>query len=346
VTDDNDEYGVRAVTGIGPVTADRLEEAGIYTAYELQTRGPVEIKDITGMDTDYAARAIANARAMLNDAGKAASMFASGADMRGRANAVERISTGSKNLDDMFRGALPEGNGGVETGAITEVYGEYGSGKTQMALKLAIMAQLPKESGGLDTDVVFMDCEEVYRYVLGRIDRMAESVGLSPADAHARITVVTPNNSDMQIAALNGVEELVRKGVRLVVVDGSMTHFRADYGIKAREGYPPRARAITRFVNRLKRIAATHNAAVLITNQVTSNPDTFGDATRPYGGNILAHTSTYRVYFNKVSEQSSKSRVSMRDSPRHDKKDFEVWLTDTGPSDAPPSKRKGRAEKK
>lgn len=340
MTGDTEEYSVRSLPGVGPVTGDKLEEAGITTVFELQTRGPEEIKDITGKDREASARLIEAARKVLNDRGKAVGMFASGTEMGKRRAAVERISTGSKALDDMFRGSLPEGMGGIETGALTELYGEYGSGKTQFCLKLAVMAQLPVEKGGLDSDVVFIDCEEIYRYVMDRVEAMAESVGLDPATVNERITVATPNNSDMQVAALTRVEELVRNGVRLVIVDGSMTHFRADYGIKGREGLPPRARAITKFFNRLKRIAALHNAAVVVTNQVTINPEGFGDPVQPFGGSLLAHTSTYRVYFNKVSEKSSKSRVSMRDSPRHDKTDFEVFLTYTGPADAPPAAKK------
>lgn len=336
----DEEFSVKNVKGVGPVLAQRLEAAGISTMYELQTRGAPEIQQITQADKDYAARIIENARAMLHDAGRVASMFASGTEMVERSEGVERISTGSKNLDDMFRGSLPEGKGGVETGALTEVYGEFGSGKTQFCLKMAVMGQLPKERGGLDTDVIFMDCEEIYRYVTERINAMAKSVGLDAKSVHDRMTVVTPPNSDAQISTLDKIEEMVREGVRLVIVDGSMSHFRADYGIKGREGFPARASAITKFINRLKHIAALHNAAVVISNQVRPNPDAFGDDIQPYGGSILAHTSTYRVYFNKVSSRTSKSRVSMQDSPRHDKRDFEVWLTHTGPADAPPGRGK------
>lgn len=340
----DDEMSVHNVKGVGPVFGDKLVSAGITTVFELQTRGAPEVQSIVGCDREYAVRVVEHARQMLHASGHIKSMFATGEEMVERAAGVERLTTGSKNLDEMFRGDLPEGCGGLETGALTEVYGQYGSGKTQFCLKLLATAQLPRERGGLDSDVVMMDCEEIYRYTTQRVDAMFESVGLDPAAARRRVTVATPNTSDMAIAALDGIEERMRGGARVVVVDGSMSHFRADYGIFGRDGYPKRARPMTEFLNRLKRMAALHNAVVVISNQVRFKPDGFGDPVEPYGGSILAHTSTYRVYFNKVSPRDSKSRVSVQDSPRHNKRDFEIWLTYTGPSDSPPSKRRPAAD--
>lgn len=334
----DDELSVRNIRGVGPVFGDKLVDAGIATAYELQTRGAAEIREITGCDHAYAVRIVEAGREMLRATGAVNSMFATGDEMAQRAASVERMTTGSKNLDEMFRGDLPEGKGGLETGALTEVYGQYGSGKTQFCLRLIALAQLPRERGGLDTGVVFMDCENIYPFVTERVDAMGQAVGLGPGEVRRRLMVATPNNSDQAILALDRVEELMRGGSRVVVVDGAMSHFRSDYGVFGREGYPKRAKPMTAFFNRLKRMAAIHNAVVVISNQVRFRPDGFGDPVEPVGGSILAHTSTYRVYFKKVSESSSKTKVSVRDSPRHSKKDFQVWLSYAGLVDKAPGK--------
>jgi DNA repair protein RadA len=81
-------------------------------------------------------------------------------------------------------------------------------------------------------------------------------------------------------------------------------------------------------LHKIIRLAEIFNIAVVITNQVQSSPDTFfGDPTKAAGGNILAHSSTYRVYLRKSGE----TRVArMMDSPYHPYSDTRFTLNEKG----------------
>jgi len=105
--------------------------------------------------------------------------------------------------------------------------------------------------------------------------------------------------------------------------------FRAEY--LGRGTLSERQQKLNKFVHLLVRTAETYNCAALATNQVMSSPDTFfGDPTRPIGGNVVAHTSTYRVYFKK----SGKKRIArMVDSPHHPESEVIFTLTEAGVSD-------------
>ncbi|KAM3074242.1 hypothetical protein ACMFMF_006263 [Clarireedia jacksonii] len=79
-----------------------------------------------------------------------------------------RISTGSKQLDACL-------NGGFQTMSINEVYGEFRCGKTQLAHTMAVIAQLPREMGGAEGKVAYIDTEGTFRPE--RIAEIAERFG-------------------------------------------------------------------------------------------------------------------------------------------------------------------------
>ena len=73
-----------------------------------------------------------------------------------------------------------------------------------------------------------------------------------------------------------------------------------------------------------------------------ASPDVFfGDPTRPIGGNVVAHTSTYRIYFKK----SGKNRIArMVDSPHHPEQEIIFGLGEAGVID-PDSETKKKTTK-
>ena len=234
----------------------------------------------------------------------------------------------SNNLDELLIG-------GIETQAVTEFYGEFGSGKTQICHTLCLTVQLPFDQGGLDGDVVYIDTENTFRPE--RLRDIAEIRGMDPDKALERIIVAKAYNSSHQellVGELGNV--LDTSNTRLVIVDSLMGHYRAEF--LGRGTLATRQHRLNRFMHLLTRTAETRNVAIVITNQVMSAPDSFfGDPTRPVGGHVVAHTSTYRLYLRK----SGKNRIAkMKDSPYHPEHEAVFTLNEKGIDDPTDAKKK------
>ncbi|MEM0118191.1 MAG: DNA repair and recombination protein RadA [Conexivisphaerales archaeon] len=117
-----EELELDSIEGIGPVTKQKLNDAGIYNLMDLAARGVGEVADALNGDTAKASEMINRARNKLSELGILAKDFVSAKELYQRRQNIERITTGSKALDDLL-------GGGVEVAAVTEFYGEFGSGK-------------------------------------------------------------------------------------------------------------------------------------------------------------------------------------------------------------------------
>ena len=137
--------------GIGPAAIAKLESAGIYDLMGVATMTPPILSELSGLGEASARKAIQAARNML-DLG-----FMDASEFEKKRQDVHYITTGSKNLDNLLGGR------GIESKAITEVFGAFGSGKTQIALSLAVNVQLPKENGGANGKAVYIDTEGTFR---------------------------------------------------------------------------------------------------------------------------------------------------------------------------------------
>jgi DNA repair protein RadA len=217
---------------------------------------------------------------------------------------VKKITTGSTALDDLL-------GGGIETQAISEFYGEFGSGKTQIVHQTAVTVQLPEDEGGLGKGVVFIDSENTFRPE--RIIQMAEGRGLDPEKILENIQVARAYNSADQILWAEKAAEMVQSGdIALIIVDSLTSQFRADY--VGRGTLADRQQKLNRHMHTLQRAGDLNNIAVVVTNQVMAKPDTFfGDPTAPIGGHIVGHTSTFRLYLRK--SKGGKRVARLMDSP-------------------------------
>ena len=317
--------------GIGPVTKSKLNAAGILTVLDLAVKSPSEVADVSGYDLSKATELCNRARVRLVELHYISDDFVSASEIYKRRRAIERITTGSKNLDDLLAG-------GIETQAVTEFYGEFGSGKTQICHTLCVTTQTPKDQGGLGAKVVYIDTENTFRPE--RVAEIAEARGHDPSAILEGIIVAKAFNSSHQELILGELGSHIRNsGVRLVIVDSAVAHYRAEF--LGRGTLSERQQRLNKFMHTLVRTAEVYNVAVVATNQVQSSPDTFfGDPTKATGGHVVAHTSTYRIYLRK----SGKSRVArMVDSPYHAEREIVFVLSDKGiddpPDDAPVKKR-------
>ncbi|MEK0352674.1 MAG: DNA repair and recombination protein RadA, partial [Nitrosopumilus sp.] len=282
----------------------------------------------TGMDKDTAAKIVNKARVHLVEGGILAKDFVSATEIYKRRQNIGKITTGTNCLDTLF-------DGGVETQALTEVYGEFGCGKTQFAHTLSVMVQKPKEEGGLDGSVLYIDTENTFRPE--RIVTIAKAHGMDPDKVLDRIIVARAYNSAHQTLILEESGPVIEENnVKLIVVDSAVGLFRAEY--LGRGTLAIRQQKLNHFVHMLVRIAETYDCAALATNQVMASPDVFfGDPIRPVGGNVVAHTSTYRIYFKK----SGKKRIArMVDSPHHPEEEVIFALGEAGVIDPEDAEKK------
>ena len=300
--------------GVGPATIEKLESVGYNDLMSVAVATPGEIIDATGMAQAAAKKIIATARSSL-DMG-----FESGEDILKKRENVIRISTGSKNFDTLV-------GGGFESGALTECYGEFGSGKTQIGHILAVNCQ--KQFPG--STVVYIDTENTFR--TERIEQLSKSVGLDHMDVLKNIKVAKAFNTDHQTLLGEKVEDLIKKqglDVKLVIVDSLTAHFRAEY--IGRGTLAERQQKINRHMRDLSKLAQMYNLCVYVTNQVMSKPDMFfGDPTVPIGGHIVGHASTFRIYLRKGKKGSRVAKLV--DSPSLPEGEASFYLETSGLKD-------------
>ncbi len=273
---------VQDLPGVGAATAEKLEQAGYRDMLAVAVATIGELVEIAGVTE-------AVARKMINAARDSMKMgFETGMDVLKKRESISKISTGSDAFDTLM-------GGGFETSAITECFGEFGSGKTQVGHILCVNT-LKEDPNAY---VVYIDTENTFRPE--RITQFAQGAGLNPEDALRRTMVARAFNSDHQMLLAEKIDSLITeqgKKVRLVVVDSLTSHFRAEF--IGRGTLAERQQKLNRHMHTLSKIANTNNICVYVTNQVMAKPDQFfGDPTQAIGGHVVAHASTFRVYLRK-----------------------------------------------
>ncbi|ESS03100.1 MAG: DNA repair and recombination protein RadA [uncultured archaeon A07HR67] len=314
--------------GVGPATSDKLVENGFESYQSIAVASPGELSNTADIGESSASDIINAARDAADVGG-----FETGATVLERRQEIGKLSWQIPEVDDLL-------GGGIETQSITEVYGEFGSGKSQVTHQMAVNVQLSAENGGLDGGCIFVDSEDTFRPE--RIDDMVRGlddeiladelerreIEGTPGDEAAmeelvaafldQIHVAKAFNSNHQILLAEKAKELASEHeegewpIRIVCVDSLTAHFRAEY--VGRGELANRQQKLNKHLHDLMRIGDLFNTAILVTNQVASNPDSyFGDPTQAIGGNILGHASTFRMYLRK--SKADKRIVRLVDAP-------------------------------
>jgi len=269
--------------GVGPATAQKLRELGFNTVESLATATARELEP-AGIGEKKALELIRAARSSISLS------FIRADELLKMRQTVLRLTTGSRALDELL-------GGGLETQTITEFYGEYGSGKSQICHQLCVNVQLPPERGGLNGGALYIDTENTFR--TERIVQMAQNVGLDPEGVVKNIIVAEAYTSDHQMFLLENSDSIIKENnIRLIVVDSLTSHFRSEY--LGREMLAERQQKLNKHMHKLIRLARAFNAAAVVTNQVMAKPDVFfGNAVHPIGGHVVAHTSHTRVFLRR-----------------------------------------------
>jgi DNA repair protein RadA len=270
--------------GVSSTILSKLREAGYKTLEAVAVANVSELASVVGIPLPTAHRIVTKARELLGLTLKTA------LDLKKERSGLPKITTGSKKLDELL-------GGGVEVKTVTEFFGEYGTGKTQLCMQISVNVQLPRDKGGLGAKAVFIDSEGTFRWE--RIESMAKAVGLDPEKVMANIYWIRAISSDHQMAVVEEITDLIPKeNIGLVVVDSVTGHFRAEY--PGRENLALRQQKLNRHLHQLTRIADLYDVAVVVTNQVMARPDVFyGDPTQAVGGHVLAHAPGVRVQLRK-----------------------------------------------
>ncbi|KAH7886150.1 Rad51-domain-containing protein [Phlebopus sp. FC_14] len=260
------------------------------------------------------------------------SSFATGIEVQDRRKRVLVISTGSKSVDSIL-------GGGVMSQSITEVYGEFRTGKTQLAHTITVVAQLPPELGGASGKVAYIDTEGTsiadrfgvdgnmaLENILYGCTKFSSSEATHPNEQLAHSIMELINECSLRFA-----EE---KDFRLLIVDSIMALFRVDYS--GRGELSERQQKLAQMLSKLIKLAEEFNIAVLITNQVQSDPGatmTFvaGGALKPIGGHILSHSSATRMFLRKGRAEERVAKLV--DSPDRPESEASYKLDEGGWAD-------------
>lgn len=290
---------IEELPGVGPATADKLRDAGYTDLMAIAVTAPQALADAAEIGASTAQKIISAAREAADIGG-----FETGEALLEKRKYVGKLTSGAKALDELL-------GGGFETQAISELFGEFGSGKTQIAHQLAVNVTLPVEQGGLDGGTIWIDSENTFRPE--RISQMATALELDPDETLKGIYVARAFNSHHQMLLAEKAMEVAKEyNARLLVVDSMTAHFRAEY--IGRGALAERQQLLNKHMHGLLRFGDAFNAVVCVTNQVMAKPDAFfGDPTRPIGGHIVGHTATFRMYLRK--SKGGKRIARLVDSP-------------------------------
>jgi len=289
---------ISSLPGVGKTIALKLFDAGYVSIKLIAVTSPRVLAEETGIGERTAEKIVNVAREIIG------LEFTTARDFLDKRKHVKHITTGSHSLDELL-------GGGIETQGITEFYGEYRTGKTQICHTLAVTVQLPEDKGGLGARALYVDTEGTFRPE--RIVPIAKRFGLDPDKVLENIIVARAFSTDHQMEIVRRAKKYIPlKNIGLIVVDSLTNHFRAEYvGI---DTLAVRQQKLNIHIHDLQRIAFAFNVAVVVTNQVVTNPATFyGSPISAIGGHILAHNVTTRVSLRKG--KGTKRIAKLEDSP-------------------------------
>lgn len=288
--------------GISAADVKKLAEKGFHTVESVAYATKKALCEVKGISE-------AKAEKLLTEASKLVPMgFTTATELHRQRQDIIQIGTGSKELDKLLEG-------GIETGSITEIFGEFRTGKTQLCHQLCVTCQLPIDQQGGEGKAMYIDTEGTFRPE--RILAIADRYGLNGEDVLDNIAYARAYNSDHQSQLLLQASAMMaEQRFALLVVDSATALYRTDYS--GRGELSARQMHLARFLRSLMRLADEYGVAVVITNQVVAQVDgasaMFGaDPKKPIGGHIMAHSSTTRLYLRKGKEDTRVCKIY--DSP-------------------------------
>ena len=315
------DLDIQDIEGVGPSAAKKLKDAGIISVMDLAVTSAEELSERINSTKETATSFIISSQKLLRESNVLDKEFVTADTALEKRRTMLRCSTGSNALDELLLG-------GIETQAMTEFYGEFGSGKSQICHTLCVTAKQPIEEGGLNSGVIYVDTEGTFRPE--RVEQIARSRGFDPTEILKNVAICKVYNSSHLELIIKDLGKYINDfNAKMVIIDSIISLHRAEFS--GRGTLADRQQRLNNMLHKLIRLAEIYNISIVITNQVQSSPDTFfGDPTRATGGNVIGHASTYRIYLRKSGE----NRVAkVIDSPYHPYSDTKFTVTENGTDD-------------
>lgn len=299
--------------------ASQLLNAGFGSLKDIVIDGPNALSTRSGISKDDSLFIYNQAISFLESIGIVEKRFVRATALYDRRKKISKISTGSKNFDNLL-------GGGIEANAITEVYGEFGTGKTQLCHTVCVTVQLDQNHGGLNGGALYIDTENTFRPE--RIAAISSLRNQDPSVILDNIIVAKAfSSSHLELILSESSKIIDSHNIKLIILDSAIALYRSEFlGLSS---LAIRQQRLNKLIHTLMRIAQTHQIVVLVTNQVQSTPDTgFGNISfKAAGGNVFAHSSTYRVFLRK----SNRNRIArMVDSPNHPESEIIFTVDESG----------------
>jgi DNA repair protein RadA len=318
------DFKLQDLEKVGPTTETKLNKAGIFSPLDIVIRGVKEFSRVSGLSTDMAHKHMKSCLEMLADED-----FNMKVDDMDELEKLEdsqiKFKLGVDELDEMTEG-------GFETQSLYEVYGEMGCGKTQLSMSLA-MEVINKGHG-----IMILDLEGAIK--TKRLKQIAESRGID-FDKN-KIGFHRYLDESLFVEGIQTMtDELIEKDVKLIVIDGLVGLLRVAH--KGRGELADRQMELKDILKYLRNMAALFNLCVIITNQVTANPDPFGAKMKPIGGFVLGHYVKYIIGINKGMKNNRVARLIK--SPSSAQGDYPFFLNEEGVSQYETLRAKEKADK-
>lgn len=338
-----DPYSLNGIEGIGPTTIKHLEDAGIKTMFDVIALSPTTIAQLIKGDDDKATKLFYACKNFLIEKKLAWDTVMSATELLQKQKELPTLTTGCSGLDYLL-------DGGLRPRSITEIYGENGSGKTQLGSVLSILAQTPLEAGGLKDSnnvpiTIIVDTEN--KYNPKRLMQIAIARGLADTEEDAlnflnNIKIITPKTVTEQLYAIGKIREWLsgKLNIKLVIIDSSTALIRAE--MSERNVSWLKKDVLNKMFLEIRGIAETFNVVVVLMNQIYNSPDmTFGDPDIAYGGNITGHALGTRIKLEKTQSHVKvgsgvnerrylKCKARVIKSPIRGEEEIQYYINDTG----------------
>ncbi|GAA5976707.1 hypothetical protein JCM11641_005667 [Rhodosporidiobolus odoratus] len=305
--------------GVSAKDCEKLAEAGFATIEAVAYTPKKMLCQVKGISEAKADKIIAQVTKMIPMG------FTTATEFHARRADLVTITTGSTALDNIL-------GGGIETGAITELYGEFRTGKSQICHQLAVTCQLPCDMKGGEGKCLYIDTEGTFRPE--RLLAISERYGMNGEDVLDNVAYARAYNADHQSQLLILAGAMMSESrFSLIIVDSVTSLYRTDYS--GRGELSARQMHLAKFLRSLMRLADEFGVAVVVTNQVVASvdnaPGAMGEQRKPIGGNIMAHASTTRVSMRKGRGPERLAKIV--DSPCMPEADAKFQITSQGITD-------------